>query len=222
MKAKDLTGEKFGRLTVLEFAGRRRTKGGESKRTWMCLCECGTKTTVDTGCLTSGATLSCGCYGKSLIGDSTRSHGLSGTPEYNSLWSAIQRCYDKTHAGYNQYGALGIKVCDQWLGEDGILEFVKDMGNRPEGTSLDRIDSSGDYCPENCRWATPSVQSFNKKMAYNNTSGRTGVYINSSGNWTARINKNCKFIHLGTFATFEEACTAREKAEIEYYGFTKE
>lgn len=109
--------------------------------------------------------------------------------EYRSWQSMKNRCYDKNATGYKNYGGRGIKVCDRWLARPyGFKNFLEDMGRRPEGTSLDRIDVNGDYCPENCRWATQSQQSNNtrrnrKFVAFGVEGTFTELYVRFAPYW---------------------------------------
>ena len=147
---KDLTGKRFGKLLV-ESSLRIEGKKGSY---WICICDCGNKKICANGHLHSGQTKSCGCIMQTQ-------KGLSNTPSYRSWRSMNQRCYDKTVPHYARYGARGINVCDRW--RYSFLSFLDDMGDRPTGKTLDRIDTGGSYCKENCRWATNNQQGNNRK-----------------------------------------------------------
>lgn len=142
-------------------------------------------------------------------------HGLSYSDEY-TIWVGIKnRTTKSSHQDYHKYGAKGIKMCDRWLAS--FLNFYKDMGERPSKKhSIDRIDPNGDYTPDNCRWATYDIQSFNKKPHCLNTSGHRGVVWNKSASkWRAQIYHNGRNIGLGLYSDISDAIKARETKELE-------
>lgn len=147
----NLTGQTFGRWTVIERAP---NKGRHVR--WLCRCECGNTGIVNSSNLVSGISRSCGC----LQIDTVTTHKLTGTPEYGT-WTAMKsRCYTKSNVAYPYYGGRGITVCERWL--HSFQNFLDDMGHKPTPNhSLDRIDSDGNYCPENCRWADSETQNNN-------------------------------------------------------------
>ena len=149
-KFRDLTGCKFGRWTVLYW---KETKYTE--HIWICKCECGIEKEVIGGSLKSGKSKSCGCLSRDL----TIKHGMEGTAVYNTWASMLTRCRNKNNAFYKNYGGRGISVCDSWLQFE---NFYADMGDKPEGMSLDRINNDGNYCVENCKWSTPKEQANNR------------------------------------------------------------
>lgn len=154
-KLKDLTGQKFGYLIPLYI-----DKSQKHKRTcWVCKCDCGNITTVPTCYLTSGHTKSCGCF---KFASRNKKHGMRHTRIYNIWCGMKKRCYDKNEPCYCLYGAKGITVCDQWLND--FLEFYNwsiQNGYNDE-LSIDRIDNSKGYSPNNCRWVTIAQQQRNK------------------------------------------------------------
>lgn len=153
----DLTGKTFGRLTVEGQEGYRDQRG---RVVWRLACECGNKVFYEAGRFKYGNTTSCGCYKKELVGNEHRSHGLSKTPTYSSWLTMKKRCYNKKCSDYADYGARGITVCERWMTFE---NFYADMGERPKGLTLDRINCNDGYKPENCRWATASQQARNKR-----------------------------------------------------------
>jgi hypothetical protein len=151
----DITGHRFGWLVVQGQQGRE--KFGQVM--WLCQCDCGNTSVVRSNCLRRGMAQSCGC-GRVRAGNA-RTHGKSQTPEYKSYLAMLRRCSDSTHRAYRWYGGRGIKVCERWL--TSMAAFAEDMGPRPEGQTLDRIDNEKDYSPDNCRWADWSTQGKNKR-----------------------------------------------------------
>lgn len=135
-----------------------------------------------------------------------------GHPLHSLYVNIKTRCYNTNCFAYPHYGGRGIKMCERWLGEDGFWNFVEDMGERPEGYSIDRIDNDGDYSPENCRWATNLEQALNKR---NNTE-HPGVF-RARRKWQARITIH-HISHNKNFNNIEDAIRWRKEQEEVYYG----
>jgi len=152
-----LLGHVFDRLTVTAEAGR--DNFGEVF--WACRCACGEIRTIRSSALRTGKHKSCGCLKADKIRERSVTHNGSQTSEYRSYRAMLRRCYDPRHRAYPWYGGRGIKVHQLWR-EDFLVFFV-DLGPRPEGWTLDRIDADRDYEPGNCRWAPWSVQATNKR-----------------------------------------------------------
>lgn len=225
-KRLDILGEKYGRLTVLEYS--HQDKHGKSQ--WKCLCDCGNVIVTSGAAMRKGNTNSCGCYSRELTAKINYKHGGCGKgveyyhPNYQTWMAMRQRCYLDTVEHFSEYGGRGIRVQDSWLDDiEGLANFTEDMGFRPDGYTLDRIDVNGNYTKENCRWADLKLQAFNQRVRKTNTSGRTGVYEDKkTGGWWAGICKDGKFQRLKGGLSFEEAVKVREQAELEVYGFIKE
>jgi len=146
----DMAGKKCGQLTVISYAG-----SVSSRATWNCLCDCGNSKRIDGKSLRSGNTKSCGSCG----------HGLTYTRVYIIYSMMKQRCNNPKHEAFLKYGGRGIKVCEAW---GDVVQFHKDMGDPPSSEhTLDRIDNNKGYSADNCRWATKSQQSQNRRTYIN-------------------------------------------------------
>ncbi len=209
----DYTGLVHGRLTLLKDVG---SKNGS--RMWLSQCECGNLHVVQASAVAYGNILSCGCLFTENVKAANTTHGMSRTREYSTYNGMLARCYNENSEKYEIYGKRGIVVCDEWL--ESFSNFYRDMGDKPEGLTLERIDVNGNYCKENCFWDTPTEQAYNQRRRKDNKSGRVGV-SDKSGFWIAQIWKGRKQYDLGKFKTYEEALAAREAAEIEHYGYLK-
>lgn len=150
-KLKNIVGNKFGELLVLECAG----KDKNGKYLWLCSCTCGKRKIIRGNHLCSGASKSCGC--KEAV---KKTHGMTHTKEYNTWRGMIARCTYVKHPQFMDYGGRGIRVCKRWLS---FSNFYADMGVRPRGMCLERIDNNGNYEPKNCKWISQPKQSRNRR-----------------------------------------------------------
>lgn len=147
-----MVGRRFSFLEVIDFL--EPTRGGDSK--WVCVCDCGGLSVADGGNLRRGNTVSCGCWRKAL----STTHGMSKSRTYH-IWQGMhKRCNPRRTKEYPGYAGRGIRVCKRWLSFE---RFLTDMGEAPEGLTLERIDTSRGYSPANCVWASYKTQARNKR-----------------------------------------------------------
>lgn len=193
-------GQKYGRLTVISCAGLYKRYNW-----WKCRCDCGNEKTVRSSRLTSGNTVSCGCYRTEvntakavLLGFNSATHGHTRghkyTPEYLSWYAMRQRVNNKNHEHYPYYGGRGIKICKRW---EKFANFLADMGPRPKGHTLDRKDTNGNYEPKNCKWSTWKEQQNNRRPRRKMLTCRKGherneknSYKTKTGAFICRVCKN--------------------------------
>lgn len=172
VRRKNLIGRRFGRYLVIKEAE------GAYRHVayWLCKCDCGNERVVRAGNLLRGNTLSCGCFRDDKNRIRMTKHGATTrtkkSPEYQAWKNMKARCLNNNWPTFEYWGGRGIEICDRWLGENGFVNFLADMGYRPSPKhSLDRIDNDGNYEPSNCRWTIEAVQKRNtrrnKRIEYN-------------------------------------------------------
>ncbi len=215
----DITGKKYGRLTVIEIYDK-----NHGKIKWKCKCDCGAIVIVTGNNLKNGHTQSCGCYKKEKNIEIHTTHGGRRSRLYR-IWTGMKtRCYDKNCRCFPNYGGKGIKVCNEWMGENGFETFRRwalDNGYS-DGLSIDRINVEGDYSPDNCRWANTYTQANNTTASrYITINGKTQTVAEweketgiKSGTIRYRIDK----MHLSPEEAISRPVTACNEKLIDFNG----
>lgn len=201
-----MVGKKFGRLTVIE-----EVYCNKHRRYLKCLCECGNIKIVPMSHLRNGHTKSCGC----LKREKAIKHAMWGTPEYITWHSMMQRCYNPNNNAYKDYGGRGIFVSEKW---HNFETFLADMGLKPKGLTIDRINNDREYSKDNCSWTTYVEQVRNRRLNKTNKTGVAGVrWRKDIKKYHASIWLNYKIYNLGHFKTLEKAIAARKAGEVKFW-----
>lgn len=183
-KVKDITNQKFGRLTAIKYLG----QDEQCSAIWLCKCDCGNIIKIDGRNLRRGNTKSCGCLRKEL----NTTHGKSNSKLFN-IWTGMkQRCYDEHCKSYKDYGGRGIVVCNDWLNDFQIFHDWAMNNDYQEGLTIDRIDNNKGYSPKNCHWATRKQQNRNTRK---NKSFTINGETHCLSEWCEIYNINYKKVH---------------------------
>lgn len=209
----DLTGLRFNRHLVLGL----HKKNGSSNGSWWCLCDCGAIRSVRGNKLRSGSTKSCGCFSRDAIRASVTKHGMSNSPEYHSWANIKARCLNPNNTHYSDYGGRGITVCNRWL--ESFDNFFADMGPIPGSKySIERKDNDGNYCPENCKWATRLEQANNQR---NNHKLLLRGEIKSLAAWARHFNIEYQRFHSRAVRGLCLDCCLSTRLRIDSCSHTK-
>lgn len=219
----NLKGQRFGRLTALYTV-----PNNNYHTRWHCVCDCGNTKDVLQQNLVNGHVRSCGCLHVernkeklAVLNESMQreSHHETKTRLYHIWINMKSRCFDENSTTFHHYGGRGITVCREWASSFLSFKEWATANGYSDELSIDRINVDGNYCPENCRWVSGSIQQFNKRKPRRNTSGHVGVSWNKkSGKWYSYITKDYVMHFLGSFDSLDDAIAARKAAEIQYFG----
>lgn len=191
-KLKDLTGQRFGRLVVIERAENYVQPSGQKKTQWRCKCDCGNEIITVGYNLTRGLCTSCGCVRIERLVQMNKTHGKSNHILFSKWEHMKDRCYNPKDKRYKNYGGRGIKICNEWLNSfESFYEWSLENGYK-DGLTIDRIDVNGNYEPNNCRWTTWDVQCNNRT---NNVYIEYNGEINTLKQWCDILNIDYKKAH---------------------------
>lgn len=210
----DLTGQRFGRLEVISFAGQNKWGAAD----WLCRCDCGNMCTITAPSLKVGNTRSCGCITKELQKDLKTTHGMHKHPAYRVWASARSRTHNINDQRWEDYGGRGITMCQEWA--DSFEAFWADMGpTYKTGLSIDRVDNDLGYYKENCKWDTESVQAHRQRKQKGCSSQYIGVNFHKPAK-KYRVEIRCQGVaeYLGLFSSEVEAAITYDNRSEELFG----
>ena len=204
-----MTGQRRGRLLV----GSRVPSDATQEAVWQCQCDCGSTIEARGSWLRDGAVASCGCAKVSGLLAAITTHGLSFLPEIKIWRAMLHRCYVAKNPSFYRYGGRGITVCDAWRQD--FPTFYWDMGIRPLGHSLDRVDNNGPYSPGNCRWADIWTQSRNKENSSRITAfGETKSIIEWASDPRCQVGRQGVFNRLKRGLSHQDAVSLPRGANL--------
>ena len=191
MKLLDLTGQRFGKLVVLNRTEDYIFKSGRKERMWHCQCDCGNIIDVVGTNLKNNNTISCGCFRREKMKNLKTTHGLSHSRLRLIYRNIKSRCYNPNDKKFKNYGGRGITICDEWLGDNGFINFYNWAVTHgySENLTIDRIETNGNYEPSNCRWADFTVQANNRTNNHLITYNDKTMTIS---NWAKELGINYK------------------------------